>query len=127
MTNQEVFDSALRIIGEEPGAADLADYTARAPYLLCSACRALAGVDRMYRLAHRVGVLVLPRDSEYALDSLFPLSDALHPTAAYHIAAALIFDENPALSDKCHARFVEQTKDILDALPARVELIGQKY
>ena len=127
MTNQNVFDSALRMIGEEPGSAGISDYTARAPYLICAACRALAPVDRMYRLAHGRGVLVLPEESEYPLDEGFPLSPALHSAAACHIAAALLFDENPVLSDKCHTRFAEQARDILAALPARVEQITNQY
>ena len=127
MTNQAVFDSALHIIGETPGADDLADYTARAPYLICAACRALASVDRMYRLAHGLEESVLPAGSEYALDGIFPLDDALHPAAACHIASALLFDENPVLSDKCHARCTEQIETILAALPAQVVPIEAKY
>lgn len=127
MTNQAVFDAALRLIGEVPGAADLDDYTARGPYLVCAACRALAALDRLCRSAQALGEQSLPDGGEYALADAFPLCDDLLPAAAAHIASALLFDENPTLSDRCYARFTEAAQGLLRSLPAVVEEIVEKY
>ncbi|MBR7184812.1 MAG: hypothetical protein IKD37_04310 [Clostridia bacterium] len=127
MTNQSAFDAALRLIGELPGSPGLEDYLDRAPSLLCAACRALAAADRHCRSAMGLEEQVLPDGSEFALEDPFPLCDALLPATAAHLAASLLFDENPTLSAQCQARFRETVQDLLAALPASLEMIKNRY
>ena len=127
MTNQDVFDAALQLIGEVPGGEDLGDYTARAPALVCAACRALAALDRLCRAAAGEEAQTLPAGGAYALGEEFPLCDALLPAAAAHLAASLLFDENPTLSDRCFARFRTEVEGVLGGLPASVENVVQRY
>lgn len=127
MTNQAAFDAALRLIGEEPGATDIGDYTARGPHLVCAACRALGALDRLCRGALGHEEQAMPGGGEYALTDVFPLCDELLPAAAAHIAAGLLFDENPVQSDRCFARFTAETEAMLSSLPAAVETIAQRY
>lgn len=127
MTNQDAFDAALRLIGEEPGAADIADYTARGPYLVCEACHALAASDRLCRSALGYTEQAMPVGAAFALGEVFPLCGELLPAAAAHIASGLMFDENPVLSDRCYSRFAAALAAVLSGLPAAVETITQKY
>lgn len=127
MTNQTAFDAALRLIGEEPGSVGLADYTARGPYLICAACRALAALDRLCRGALGYAEQAMPLGAEFALEDTFPLCDDLLPAAAAHIASALLFDENPVLSDRCYTRFAEAAEAVLAGLPTRIESITNRY
>lgn len=127
MTNQAVFDAALRLIGEVPDSPDLADYAARAPHLICAACRALAALDRLCRAALFLGEQSLPSGGAYPLTDTFPLCDDLLPAAAAHVASSLLFDENPSLSDRCYARFTEAAQGLLTSLPAVVEEIVERY
>lgn len=127
MTNQAAFDAALRLIGEEPGAVDLGDYTARAPHLVCAACRALSALDRLCRGTLGYAEQVLPAGGEYALGDTFPLCDELLPATAAHIASGLLFDENPVQSDRCYARFTAEANAVLGGLPAAVEPITERY
>lgn len=127
MTNQAAFDAALRLIGEEPGAADIGDYTARGPHLVCAACRTLGALDRLCREALGYAEQAMPAGGEYALTDTFPLCDELLPAAAAHIASALLFDENPTQSDRCYARFAAEAEAVLSSLPATVEAIAERY
>lgn len=127
MTNQAVLDAALRLIGEVPGSPDLDDYLDRAPSLLCAACRALAAADSLCRSAMGLEAKTLPAGAEYALDDPFPLCDALLPATAAHLAAGLLFDENPSLSERCYARFGETVQALISSLPASLEMITDRY
>ncbi len=127
MTNEAAFGAALRMIGEEPGAHDLADYTARAPHLLCMACRALATLDALWREACGEAAQVMPAGGEYPLDAIFPLCDELLPAAAAHMASGLLFDESPSQSDRCYVRYERAVRGLIDALPARVLAIVDRY
>ena len=127
MTNQDAFDAALRLIGEEPGAEDIGDYLARGPYLVCEACRALAAADRLVRSALGYTEQVMPAGSAFMLSGEFPLCGELLPAAAAHIASGLMFDENAVLSERCYGRFTAALAAVLSGLPAAVEGIVQRY
>lgn len=127
MTNQDAFDAALRLIGEEPGAEDLADYTARGPQLVCGACRALAAADRLCRSAFGYAEQALPTGIEWPLGGDFPLCEELLSAAAAHIASTLLFDENPVLSDRCWVRFTAEVNALLGSLPAVLESVTERY
>lgn len=127
MTNRCVLDHALRLMGEDPAADDLGDYLQRAPALLCDACRALAAADRLCRGAAGMEEQVLPGGDAYGPEADFPLCDALLPAAALHVASSLVFDENPALSERFYGRFSETVTACIGAIPATVEPIVNKY
>lgn len=127
MTNEAAFGAALRMIGEVPGAHDLADYTARAPHLLCMACRALAALDVLWRGTCGYAAQQLPAGSEYPLDAVFPLCDEMLPAAAAHMASGLLFDESPVQSDRCYSRYERTVYDLIAHLPAKVEAIIDRY
>ena len=127
MTNQRVLDHALHLMGEDPAAGDIGDYLHRAPALLCDACRALAAADRLCRSAAGMEEQVLPGGDAYGLEEDFPLCDALLPAAALYVASGLVFDENPALSERFYGRFSEAVTACIGAIPASVESIANKY
>lgn len=127
MTNEAAFAAALAMIGEDPEAADLGDYRARAPYLLCAACRALATLDVLFRETCGYAAQEMPEGSKFTLSGVFPLCDELLGAAAAHMAAGLLFDESPSQSDRCYTRYTALVYELIAGLPARAIPIRDSY
>ncbi len=106
MTYRNIYNTALSLLGEVPGASGLEDYEARAKPLLAmisaelSECsRALGGGEAQVAV-------------EVSLESSFPLAERLAFVAATRLAARLVFDETPELTkslDSAAADLLERT------------------
>ena len=127
MKNRDIYNSALRFIGEEPDAEANCDYEERASYLLAAFCTEAAQVDKDYREANE-----LEKASEtdcvfLPLEADFPCTDRFATAAAMYLAAMLIIDENIELSDKLFDRYCDIMATIHSEIPAKIEKIAQKY
>jgi len=121
MLCQDIYDTALRFIAE-PGAspASDADYRTRAPYLLSAVCHEMGALDRETRRSQGLGVAAMPGGFSLPLTTAFPLCDRLGPAASYYLASALVFDENPELSDRLFSRYSGSVAGIYREIPATV-------
>lgn len=101
MTYQGVFDMALRLLSESSISGEVADYEDRAPallYLCVSELRSLAADDTS----------LSPDAPVRDLHAPFPLGEGLIPCAAYYLAAMLVSEERPELSERLYAMYRER-------------------
>ena len=106
MTNREIYEAALALLGERR--ADCADYEARAPYLLGGVLAACHAADAAYRQAHALPAgqsAVSPRPE---LDEAFPLCERFAPAAAFYLSALLIAGEDEVLSGEYLKEYREE-------------------
>ena len=127
MTNQEIYEAALRLCGEQEDHTNNADYKKRAPQLLAVFCQQNARLDRIVREANGSEPQTLPSALSLPLADAFPLSDAFASAAAYWLAGMLTTAENTSIGD----RFLEQAQEALKAIrkevPFRLENIRSVY
>ncbi len=127
MTNRQIYNGALRLLGEVPDTASNEDYLDRAPYLLAAFCTENAGIDRAYREAHGMSEGEWQDEVYVELDAEFPLCSRLSVAARTYLAAMLILDENETLSDTLFDRYCGQMARLCEQLPASVHPIIQRY
>ena len=127
MQNQEIYDAALRILAEDPRAAENADYAERAPYLLAAFCSEASEVDVRIRAAKQqtaadpFSAVLLPLSSE------FPLLPCFCTPAALYVAAMLILESDEDRSDKLYAQYSDVMSRLCDSIPASVHAITDQY
>ncbi len=117
ITNKDIYNNALVHIGESANGEFTSDYEERAPYLIASFCSLAKSVDKLIRSTESLGNQPGFSPVFIALDSDFPLSDPLCPAAAYYVAAMLVIDEDPKLSDTLYDKYC----DSMAALAAEYE------
>ena len=127
MTCQNVFDAALRTVGETGTGVQIADYTARAPYLLATFVRLSFRVDAEYRQAEGEDPAQIPDTISIPLTDDFPLSDVFIPAAVSYLGALLIADENETLSDKLYREYVDTMTRIRKEIRAAAHPIVDRY
>lgn len=127
MLCSEIYDSALRLIGESVNHGENDDYEERAPYLIASFCNEAANTDKAWRLSHEFGVQGEWNCVFVPLTSEFPLSDRFVSPAAFYVAAMLVIDYNESLSDKLYERFCDAMSTISEEIPAIIEAIANRY
>lgn len=127
MKCNELFRSALKLLGEIGDESDNPDYSSRAPYIIAAFAGEVSEVDEKYRLAHGLGTAD-PIDHVYVdLDEDFPLSDRLAPSCVFYLASILISDENPELSEKYYDRYCDSVASLVSSLPSSTESIREIY
>lgn len=129
MKCQDIYKSALRMIGENGREDRTADYLERTPYILANAVSDLKVLDGYYRKAHS-----LPEQPEISgaevclpLSESFPLSDRFAGAVTAYLASILLIDENTILSDKFYDRFCMAVTAITGEIPAETEKILERY
>ena len=129
MTNEEVYQAALHLVGERNSTDSTvnADYREHSGYLLAMVCRQCEPVENAYRQANSAEQVTLPNQLCYQLTDAFPLSAPLSTAAAFGLAALLTADENPALSSDLHGRFRASLEEILASLPMQCGSITDRY
>lgn len=127
MTVKDIYDSALRILGEPAGDGTDDDYKDRAPYIVAAFCCDAAQADRDYRESH--GLDDQPSFSEVfiALTADFPLSSRFASAAAYYLAATLIFEEDEERSDNLFAKYCDSLSSAVTETPSRSRKIKNMY
>ena len=127
MTNQEIFDAALRMCCEgNYSNSYVKDYTERAPYILASFLSHTASLVQKYRYVHRLegeafeGVTVTLTES-FAIPSVFSTA------AVFYLSAMLTIEENEEMSDKFFALCNDELSRIEHSLPMTSEPIVNKY
>ena len=127
MQNQEIYDAALRFLGEDPGADENADYEERAPYLLAAFCSEASPLDA--RLRESGGQNTAPSYSAVflPLENDFPLLSSLGTAAALYLAAMLILESDEDRSDKLYAQYSDVMSRLYDTIPASLHPITDKY
>ena len=127
MTNQTVYENALRLLGLSVSAEGNEDYEDRAPYLIASFCNDAERLDKALR--ESAGDTSTPTFGRVwlSLESDFPLSEQLASIASLYVAAMLVLDENSDLSDTLYDRFCDAMLTLRASIPARCESIPDRY
>ncbi len=128
MTAQEILDTALRLIAENPTETqEFDDYIDRAPYLLATCVRECARLDELYRRGHALTARVGSVGATLPLTAEFPLSPVFEAPAVYYLSAMLVLDENEEMSDRFFDLYADSLASIRASLPALPEAIARCY
>ena len=126
MRNRDIYALSLALLGEAGNAESTADYEERAGYLLSAYC------SEVREIAERMSISRGER-AEYddplfrPLDHDFPYDASLASPGAYYLAAMLILDEDPDLSDRLFSRYCDAVSRIASSLPMQSEEIRDRY
>lgn len=127
MTVKDIYDSALRILGEPVGDGSDGDYSERAPYIVAAFCCDAAQADRDYRETHGLGKQPSFGEVFLAMNTDFPLSSRFASAAAYYLAATLIFEEDEGRSDNLFAKYCDSLSSAVTETPSRSRRIKNMY
>lgn len=127
MLCSDIYDSALRLLGESVNDGENDDYKERAPYLLASFCNEAKSTDKAWRLSVDVGSQGEWNSVCIPLTQKFPLCDRFASAAAFYVAAMLVIDTDESLSDKLYERFCDAMSTISEDIPAIIESIANRY
>lgn len=127
MLCRDIYDSALRLLGESVNDGENDDYEERAPYLIASFCNEAANTDRAWRISREFDVQGEWNSICIPLTNDFPLSERFVSAAAFYVAAMLVIDYNESLSDKLYERFCDAMSTISEEIPAIIEAIANRY
>ncbi len=127
MTNQNIFDAALRLACEVETAGENLDYAERACYLLPTVCAQYAGLDAAYRSVFGEEQQSLPTSLCYTLSAGFPLTDRFAPAASALLASLLVADEAPTLCKHLQEQADALCGELQRALPFRREATVNAY
>ena len=119
MTLRNVYETALKILGESHCSASDGELSERAPYIGAALCTEAAALDRAYRAAFGMEEAESFSALYIDLNSPFPLADRFAPAAAYYMAAMLILDEDTELYEKLFDRWC----DALAAISAEIPFV----
>jgi hypothetical protein len=117
MLLQNIYDTALKLLGEVECTASEAELAERAPYIGAALCTEASTLDRAYRRAFGMENAPKVNDLYIDLDSEFPLADRFAPAAAYYMAAMLILDEDVELYEKLFDRWCSDLAAISAEIP----------
>ena len=127
MKNRDLYVSALHLIGENAYAEENLDYEERAPYLIAAFCSEAANTEAAYREYKELDKAPVLDNVNIPLDTEFPFIDRFCHAATLYLAAMLIIDENPELSDKLYDKYCDIISRIVDSTRATVEKISDVY
>ena len=128
MTNQEIFNAALRMCCEgNYGNSYIKDYTERAPYILASFLTHTAELAQKYRRLHSLGDIAPFEGVSIELTEEFPVPSIFSSAAVFYLSAMLTIEENEEMSDKFFALCNDELSRIEDSLPMMTESIVNKY
>lgn len=117
MTVRNIYDCALRLIGEKTGTCGEGEMEERAPYIAAALCGEASALDRAYRSAFGLGTQAETSDIILPLDAEFPLCDRFAPAAAFYMGAMLILDGNGELYETLFERWCDALAGISSELP----------
>ena len=117
MLCEQIYYSALALLGESLNVNDNIDYEERAPYLFAAFCTEAQETDKAWRSALGLESQSTWNPTYISLDDLFPLSDRFASAAAFYVAAMLVVDSDEELSDKLYDRFCDAMSTIDSNIP----------
>ena len=123
ITNKEIYNGALALIGELNGNYDCEDYEEHAPYLLASFCSLASDLDKKLREIDNLETASAFSHVFLSLDSVFPLCDRFVPLATMYLGAMLVIDDDPDLSDSIYEKYCDAISDISATIAAELEAI----
>ena len=115
------------MLAESSVDGDNEDYEERAPYLLAAFCTEARDTDASLRIA------LDERESDdfnavfIPLENDFPLLDRFSSAASLYLAAMLIIDDFPEMSDRLYDRYCDAMSSIGRCVPAVCESIQDRY
>ena len=127
MKIQEIYDGALRLAGEISLSGANEDYEERAPYLTAIICHRYGHLDRLYRKAHGLEEQNLLSLTKFPFPATFPLSDCFVYPISLHLAALLVLEENPDLSQHLTDMADHAVEEIRHSIPFCKEEIISHY
>lgn len=127
MTNQEIYDAALRLASEVAVSDENQDYLERSGYLLATICSMCAGLDEAYRTARDLEPQDLPAVTKYDLEDNFPLSPAFAAPVSALLASLLVLQEAPELSERLNEVGKSALSCIRATIPFRIQPIVNRY
>ena len=107
MLNLDIYNSAFRFISQGIYDSSTEDFLERAPYLIASFCCSAKSIDRSLRKDEGLeeqksfSPVFLPLSEE------FPLCSTLAAPAALYVAAMLMIEEDPELSDSLYDKYCD--------------------
>jgi hypothetical protein len=107
MTNREIYNNSLALIGESLNSEYVEDYEERAPYIIASVASHNLMLDRRIRAAEALSTAHSFSPVYLSLDLDFPLCDRLAFPAALYVASLLVIDEDPDLSDTLYDKYCD--------------------
>ena len=107
MTNREIYNNSLALIGESLNSEYQEDYEERAPYIIASVASHNLMLDRRIRAAEALTAGHSFSPVYLSLDLDFPLCDRLAFPAALYVASLLVIDEDPDLSDTLYDKYCD--------------------
>lgn len=122
MKCENIYRAALNILNESEAFGpcdDIDDMEERSTFLIAAFCEEVRELDRSYRWAHGLAQVTPSDRVTLRMDEDFPICSRFVPAAAYYVAAMLILDDNPELSDKLFERYCDSISAISAALPCR--------
>ncbi len=117
MTNQKIYEGALKVLAETSDMADNEDYEIRAPYLIAAFCSETEEVDIAYRKANGIGDAEKVNDVYLPLESNFPRAPRFASAACIYLASMLIIDTAPELSERLYDKFSDMLATICASIP----------
>ena len=126
MRNRDVYELALALLSEGGDATENGDYEERAGYLIAAFCSEVLSVNRA--LCASMGEGALRAVPIYlSLEELFPVKERFASAAGAYLAAMLILEEDPELSDKLFSRDCDAVSAICAEIPMQSERIVDRY
>ncbi len=103
--NQEIYNNALALIAQDINGKDIDDLEDRAPYLIASFCCSAKNIDKSIRKDEGLDEQKNFSSVYLSLNEDFPLCSTLSSPAALYVAAMLMIDEDPDLSDSIYDKY----------------------
>ena len=116
MTNTEIYNSALSLLGISTNSTEVSDLASRAPYLIASFCCSAKKTDEAIRKNQGLSAQGTFNCVYLDLYSDFPLCDSLSACASLYLAAMLMIDEDPELSVSLYDKYCSAMAEISASL-----------
>lgn len=127
MVYNEIYESALQLIGEVPNTPSVSDYETRASYILANLTTTLAPLDVHYSAATGTSNMTPIARSYVELSKFFPLSTSFTPLATFYLASMLVIDENEELSQRLYKLYTEELERFKADIPRQSQNIIDRY
>ena len=127
MKNKDIYKAALHLLSQPVSEDENEDFEDRAPFLISAFCFDVLEIDSVLRRLLGIKPLEDFNRVYLPLDEDFPLVDKLAYPAAKYLAAMLVIDENPGLSDNLYEKYCDSISRLRSEIPCVSESIKNKY